>query len=352
MRNLQGLLQGIPLLRGKVLKESAEEIHLDNRVSLEIHAASFRGTRGYTLAAVVCDEIAFWRSDDSANPDLEIVNALRPGLATIPQALLIGISSPYARRGVLWEAYRRHWGKPSPDVLIWQAATRDMNPTVSAHVVERAHAEDPDAARAEYWAEFRRDIESFLSREAIAAAVVQGRESLAPRVDRDYYAFCDPSGGSGDAMALAIAHRDPERRDRAILDLVLERRPPFSPDAVVREFAHTLERYGLDEVTGDRYAAEWVRERFRVADVAYRPSELAKSDLYRELLPAMSSGRIELLDLPRLSAQLAALERRTARAGRDTVDHPPRGHDDMANAAAGALWLALRKRGVAETLRF
>ncbi len=55
----------------------------------------------------------------------------------------------------------------------------------------------------------------------------------------------------------------------------------------------------------------------------------------------MNSGRVLLLDIPRLEAQLIALERRTTRVGRDLVDHPPGGHDDVANAAAGALVTAM-----------
>ena len=58
-----------------------------------------------------------------ANPDVEIVAALRPAMATVPGAVLLGISSPYARRGILWQQYtgimattRPHpWcGKPRP----------------------------------------------------------------------------------------------------------------------------------------------------------------------------------------------------------------------------------------------
>jgi len=44
-----------------------------------------------------------------------------------------------------------------------------------------------------------------------------------------------------------------------------------------------------------------------------------------------------LLDLPRLAAQLCSLERRTSRGGRDSIDHPPGGHNDIANAPTGAL---------------
>ena len=58
--------------------------------------------------------------------------------------------------------------------------------------------------------------------------------------------------------------------------------------------------------------------------------------LYRDLLPLVNAGRLELLDLPRLQTQLLGLERRTARGGRDSIDHAPGAHDDVANAVAGA----------------
>jgi hypothetical protein len=72
-----------------------------------------------------------------------------------------------------------------------------------------------------------------------------------------------------------------------------------------------------------------------------------KSDLYRDLLPLLNSGRVELLDHPRLVTQLCGLERRTARGGRDSVDHRPGGHDDVANAVAGAVAQALGHGGLA-----
>ena len=53
--------------------------------------------------------------------------------------------------------------------------------------------------------------------------------------------------------------------------------------------------------------------------------------------PHKNPGEVDLLDLPRLITQLAGLERRTARGGRDSIDHGPGGHDDVANSVAGAL---------------
>jgi hypothetical protein len=83
------------------------------------------------------------------------------------------------------------------------------------------------------------------------------------------------------------------------------------------------------------YGGEWPAERFREHGIDYRPAEHAKSDLYREVLPLLNGGRIELLDHARLAAQLCGLERRTARGGRDSIDHAPGAHDDLANAVVG-----------------
>ena len=160
--------------------------------------------------------------------------------------------------------------------------------------------------------------------------------------DVQYLAFVDPSGGSQDAMTLAIAHHND---GRAVLDAVRERRPPFSPESVVSEFVELLKSYGITTVTGDRYAGEWPRERFREHGIEYETADESKSDIYREVLPLLNSGRVELLEHPRLHAQLLGLERHTSRGGRDSIDHGPGGHDDVANAAAGALVAAAQPAG-------
>jgi len=300
-------------------------------------------TRGYTIVAALCDEIAFWPTDDAAEPDYEVLNALRPGMATIPNAMLLCASSPYARRGALWDAYRRHFplggecvvshspSKPNR-VLVWKAATRVMNPTVSQHIIDAATERDPVSAAAEYGAEFRCDVESFVARAAVEECVALGITERAPLSDTVYAAFVDPSGGNAESMTLAIGH---QQDGVAILDAIRERRPPFSPDDVVREFSAIMKTYRITAVQGDRYGGEWPRDRFKAHGITYEMAAKPKSDLYRDLLPAINSRMVDLLDDARLIAQLAGLERRTARGGRDSIDHAPGTHDDLANATAG-----------------
>lgn len=334
LRYVSALLKGVAMLSRMIERETAESFDLTNRVTIEVGTASYRSTRGYTYAAVLGDELAFWRSEDSASPDYEVLAAVRPGMATIPNAVLLCVSSPYARRGALHDAYQRHFGKDDSAVLVWKAPTRVMNPTVPQSVIDEAMERDPAAAGAEYMAEFRSDIESFISLEAVRACVETGEFERPARRERRYFGFVDPSGGSADSFTMAIAHKT---GDTAILDLVREVIPPFSPEAVCEEFADILKGYRITKVGGDHYAGEWPREQFRKFGINYEPSADSRSELYGALLPLINSRCVDLLDNNKLINQLTCLERRTSRNGKDSIDHPPGGHDDIANAAAGAL---------------
>lgn len=172
------------------------------------------------------------------------------------------------------------------------------------------------------------------------------RERL-PQWDHVYTAFVDPSGGSSDSMTLAIAHAEGKL---VVLDAVREVRAPFSPGAVVEQFTALLAKYQVWTVHGDRYAGEWAREPFQQRGINYEPAEMTKSELYLAFLPLLNSRAVALIEHPRLEHQLVNLERKVTRGGRDMIDHVRGGHDDIANAVAGACVLALSE-GSAMPLR-
>ncbi len=227
--------------------------------------------------------------------------------------------------------------------MVARGTTRDFNPDLPQSIIDKALDRDHAAASAEYLAEFRTDVEGFLTREAVEACVTLGVRERPSERKHGYVCFVDPSGGSSDAFTLAIAHTENKTQ---ILDLIRERKPPFSPEQVVEEFAKIVRSYRCTKVYGDRYGGEWPREQFRKHGVNYEPSEKPKSELYRDLLPLINSGAVDLLEHDRLVTQLTSLERRTARGGRDSIDHAPGAHDDIANSVAGALALAYKQPGV------
>jgi len=335
LRYVVGLLRSVPMLAKLIEGETRESITLRNRVTIEIHTASFKLTRGYTVLAALLDELAFWETnEDASEPDVEIINAIRPAMATVPNAMLLCASSPYARRGALWTAFAKHHGKEGDPILVWQADTRAMNPSVPQSLIDAAMADDPARAPAEYGGQFRTDLEAYVAREAAMACVSAGVFERPPKHYTTYRAFCDPSGGSVDSMTLGIGHYEAGKQ-LIVIDALRETKPPFSPEQVVGEFAKLLKAYRLNKVVSDRFGGAWVVEQFHKFGIICEPSAKVKSELYVDLLALLNSRRIDLLDHPRTFNQLIGLERHTARFGRDRIDHAPGQHDDLINSVAG-----------------
>jgi hypothetical protein len=139
------------------------------------------------------------------------------------------------------------------------------------------------------------------------------------------------------------------RSKKIILDCVRERRPPFSPEHVVTEFADVLHSYGIHKIVGDNYAGEWPKEQFRKCAITYEKADKNRSEIYHDVLPLMNSGAVELLDNKRMVSQFVALERRVSIGGREQINHPAGGHDDLVNAIAGVLcMLAQHQVGAVE----
>lgn len=335
LRYVRGLCDH-PMIRPMIERQTETGIELSNRSVIEVATASHRAVRGYTCAAVICDEVAFWFSD-GASPDVEIIAALRPALATLGGKLL-ALSSPYARRGMLWSTYKANFGQEGR-VLVAQAASRTMNPTLPARIVEDALKDDAARASAEYLAQFRSDVEAFLNLDLVEAAQRPKPMDLPRQEGVNYVAFVDPTGGGADEYTLAIGHRDGER---LIVDLVRGRKG--NPAAITADYAALLKQYGISFVSGDRYAGAWVPTEYQRHGIRYEAAPGTRSDLYASLSPALNSGAVELPPCDLLKKQLVALERRTTRGGRDIIDHPPGAHDDRANAAAGVVAELAKKR--------
>jgi hypothetical protein len=207
---VKGILSASPVLSKEVANVTAHEITLKNGIVIAVHSNSFRTVRGRTLVAVIFDEVAFWRDESSAIPDVETYRAVLPSLATT-DGMLVGISTPYRKLGLLYQKHRDHFGVDSDDVLVVQGGTKLFNPTLSDQTIAAQRLADPGAAPSEWDAEFRTDISSFLDDALIDAAVEYSRPLELPPVRdsyRLYKAFCDASGGTGqDSYTVCIGHK-------------------------------------------------------------------------------------------------------------------------------------------------
>jgi hypothetical protein len=344
-RYVKGYFEQVPLLAGMVERITADTIDLTNGAEIIIATNSYRAVRGRTICCAILDEIAFWRSDFSQNPDAEVDAAISPGLARWPGSIKILISTPYRKAGLLWQRYKESFGQADDDCLVVHGETRAFNPLFPQLTVDRELRRDRDKAKSEYLAQWREDITSFIALEAIEACVDESIRERPRERSLSYCAFCDPSGGRGDSFCLAIAHKT--RDGLVVIDAIREVPSPCVPAKVVREFAGTLKSYGLRQVWGDDYGAEWVAAEFRDHGIQYRSSEHTAGENYLIFLPILNSARVSLLDHERSINQLASLERRVTRSGRDVVDHPqgPGAHDDLACVIAGVSVVATGKPG-------
>jgi hypothetical protein len=342
----EAILRSHTDLEALIKSVDSESITLTNGIELACVANSFRSVRGRSVVCAILEETAFWRSDDSATPDREVLRAVTPAMLTTKKhgALLIGISSPYSKRGLLYEKWKEHYGNDYSKVLVWQADTLTMNPSADPEEIEAAYKDDPTSAAAEFGGLFRDDIANFLDADLLATLTRPSPLELPPLAGVRYVGFVDPSGGRGDAFTVAIAHR--EDTGRVVVDLAQTTPPPFDPALVVKDYAALLKQYHIREVTGDAYSGEWAVAAFKESGVEYITSSNPKSAIYMEALPLFAQGQVELPNLRPLLIELAQLERRTSRGGKDSVDHPPRCHDDSANAACGAMTLAAQAEEV------
>jgi hypothetical protein len=206
------MIRSSPLLSEMIANVTAQRSTLSNGVGIRVGTADLATVRGPSYFMVVCDEIATWPTSlTSASSDVEAIVAVRPGLARMTGSLLLMISSPYAQEGVLYETFRRSFGQDDPHTLL-RGGTLDFSPTFDRAEIERALREDPERYGAEYMANFRTDVASFVGAQLVDSCTRPEPREFPPRPSTStgteilYVAGLDASGGGGDANVVASAH--------------------------------------------------------------------------------------------------------------------------------------------------
>ena len=300
---IKGNFELVPAFNKFIVDSSSDTITLANRVIIQVTTNSFRSVRGRSILCAIFDEVALFRSDESANPDVELAAAVRPSLAQFPNSMMILISTAYKRSGLLYEQFKSHFGRDDADVLVVKGTTRQFNNLFPQAEIDKDLARDPAKFAAEYLSEWRDDLSAFIDRALIEAATDTG-VVVRPPQQRHYFSFVDASGGRGDAFTAAIAHAEGQT---AVLDCLIEIRSPFDPDIATRDIAAVLKSYGLRKTIADHYAAGWTVSAFARNGIKLEHSERNRSEIYLDCLPLFTAGRVKLIDNTRLAQQFVSL---------------------------------------------
>ena len=330
-----GIVEASPMLASLLTNKTSDSLEFSTRVDLSIWSANYRTIRGQSSPLAVTDEAAFLPVENSALPDVELMTALRPSLATMNGVLWV-ISSVHAKRGEVYETWREHYGPTGdPLILVAKGTSRQFNPSLKQKVVDRALQRDPLLARAEFLSEWRTDVSGWLDRTQIEAAVDVGVSVRPPQPGVRYVCAADASSGVKDSFTGAVAHIE---NNIAVLDCLIEIKSPCNPVTAAAQIAETCKAYGCHQITSDKYAIGFAKDAFSKNGLTLKTSERDRSAIYLAALPLFTSGRARLVENDKLVAEFASLERRTSVSGKDTVTPPKHGmHDDLATAAALAL---------------
>ncbi|RLB33917.1 MAG: hypothetical protein DRH11_07635 [Deltaproteobacteria bacterium] len=321
---IKGKINRSPILQSMVVKETAEEVQLRNGIIIGSYPCSYRTLRGFSIPLAIIDEAAFLRVE-GINVDKEVIEAIRPAMAQFPNGKLIKISTPYAKQGVLWEEYSKYYGKADAPVLIWQAPTSLMNPTISAEFLKREEARDPETFKREYLAQFSDSISDFIPSDAVDNCVVTGRYGL-PYQKKWHYTAALDAAFKGDAFTFALCHSED---NKIVFDRLESWRgtkdKPVQLKGVIDEIAAILAAYNTHVIHGDQYCAEPIRQAFVEKGIGFLETPFTsgfKKQIFSTLKHRIIAGEVELLDHPRSIRELKTLEARITQGGNIQIGHP------------------------------
>jgi hypothetical protein len=219
----RGIERGFPKLVADI-REGDGKVVLYNGNELKIQSGNWRYLRGPKYKVVAVDEACFFTSDDPeigfANPLEYILDSVAGGMIATVNPLLMLLSTPWIRDGVVWSQYRDR--EATPERLVWRAATLTMNPYANKELMER-HRKDrgENFYRREYLAEFSEDATAFLDPADVDAAVAP-QEFFPPGRPNVRCAMALDPGRKRDHFGAAIGHRE---GDAVVVDWCAEWKP-------------------------------------------------------------------------------------------------------------------------------
>jgi len=347
MAYLEGMLDQSPLLRRELDGDPVmKKIRFSNRRVIEIFTCQKRGKniRGRTIPLAIMEEAAYMEYEGKV-VDHDILRAIRPGLARIPGSLLLVITSPSAKQGMVWETYRRA-DQFADSILVLKAPTLLLNPDFDPAIIEEERKRDPENARCEYDAEFLEVVESFLPSDLIDSCARDATDhhitlrKYNPNIT-SYIAVTDVAFRA-DTWTYCILHKEMgEYTSRIVLDYIQgftgTKKHPIDIHFATKEIARVCRQYHVYEIYGDHYAADPIRTALRRQGLLYNPIYISpdyKRSMYSNLKILIEQELLSLLDHPPSIAELKSLQIIFSPSGQWQIKSPKGATEDYASILA------------------
>jgi hypothetical protein len=270
---VKGQLAESPLLRSQLADDPLKtELVLTNGARILTYPCTARSARGSSIFAGILDEAAWYRVEGGQDADAEVRTSVRRGMLGFDNPLMVTASTPFAKAGIVWDDFRQLFGVYHPDAVCFHGPTTLFNSTITAERLEVERRLDPSRFAREYLAEFSEDVDTFLPRAWIDAAIAEGVHERTPVEGRRSFAAIDPSGAGADAFSLVLVTVEGVGDERRVVQTVSRawqssRSSTVDLAGVVQQAAEILRAHGCREAVSDSFAAGWVSQAFAKAGI-------------------------------------------------------------------------------------
>jgi len=343
-----------------LIEEEGKPMIQYSRVQIKVGAASKKTTRGIAACAVLCDEIAYWGTDEKyAETDIEILRAVKPAQAQFDdKLLLIKLSSPGIKQGVLYNEYLKRFDLPI-NYVVFKAPSWVWNPSMVTERYLKTEMElDPEGFASEYRADFVDSLSDFISPEMVDTCVLRGRTFIPPegKGSEVVYTASIDAAFKGDRFAFTVMGYMGVRVKQYVMKTWSGNRSEPVKSMEVAQFISTIcKEYGISRVHADQYAFQPLKEIFEqygINLVEMPFTNTLKKQIYYNLKSLIHNLKIDLLDNPINISEIKQLKVEQTSTGLVRIGHPPGGHDDCADVTAISGYLLvynLHRGGVADS---
>jgi hypothetical protein len=330
LRTLASLISNSPILSQEVLEIRAHELFLKNGIAFVGLPASKASVRSRSCPFVFLDELAFVSIEGAT--DRELVRQVKPSMLEFGNARrLLKASTPWQSSGVIHEEFSQR--NENHDILVWQASTQTMKPTIDPQDLAKEKAADELYYCREFLAEFVSDIQGFLPIGDITSATQSWRE-LPPTPGQHCVAALDASGlTGGDVFTYGVGT---ESAGNSTVLLLRGWRRAAVPQ-VCDEIKALRDLYGVRSIVADQYSFSFLAELMRQRDIELVQlpfTSRSKPEIYFGLKNSLAQGTMQLPAHPEALRELRALESVRLSGGGYKIGAPRGQHDDYATVLA------------------